>query len=109
MIKQEMIHEFLKTGAENATTGRELATLLNCDIRDITAAIERERRAGYPICASSGGDNPGYYLAADKEELQRYCNMMHRRAAELYKTRQALLKVLKQLPEKMEAATPLEQ
>lgn len=87
----------LTEGEKNALTAKELTTIMGCDIRDITAAVERERRQGQPICAASG-KNPGYYLAANANELQNYCNRLHHRAAELYKTRQALLKILKQLP-----------
>lgn len=97
-----MIAELLGEGAENATTGRELAALLNCDLRSITEQIERERREGRPICASCTSDNPGYYLAADPDELQRYCDRLHRRAAQMYKTRRALLNVLKKLTERAE-------
>lgn len=90
-----MIAELLSTGAENARTGKELASVMGCDIRDITAAIERERREGQPICAATG-EHPGYYLASDAAELENYCGRLHHRAAELYKTRAALLNVLKQ-------------
>ena len=88
-----MIAEMLSVGAENAITARELATCFETSVRDITTAIERERRDGQPICASCG-EKPGYYLAAGTEELQRYCNRLHRRAGEMYKTRAALLKTL---------------
>lgn len=91
------MYELLAEGEKNARTGKELAACIGCDIRDITAAVERERRQGQPICAATS-KNPGYYLAADANELQTYCNRLHHRAAELYKTRQALLKILKQLP-----------
>lgn len=90
-----MIAELLGVGKENARTGKELAAVLGCDIRDVTAAIERERREGQPICAATG-ENPGYFIAADAEELKAYCDNIHRRASELYKTRGALLNVLKQ-------------
>lgn len=93
-----MIYELLAEGAENAKTGRELAAMLNCDIRNITETIERERRQGKPICANMRGENAGYYLAASPEELEAYCGKLHHRAAELYKTRRALLNILKQLP-----------
>lgn len=95
-----MIHELLRTGAENAITGKELAAILNCNIRDITTKIEAERREGQPICASAAGVNGGYYLAANDEELQEYCNRIQHRAAELFKTRRALLNVLKQAADK---------
>ena len=68
-----MIHEILPAGRENALSGRALATMFNCDIRAITVQIEKERREGQPICAASG-DNPGYYLAADPDELKNYCD-----------------------------------
>lgn len=93
-----MINELLSTGSQNARTGRELAQYFNCDVRTITEQIERERRAGQPICANPTGENAGYFLAANAEELQRYCDRLHHRASELYKTRQALISVLKQLP-----------
>ena len=90
-----MIYELL-TGIETPKTGRELADFFNCNIRDITQQIERERRAGHPICAASG-DNPGYYLAASPEELEHYCRRLENRANELQKTRQALIDVLSQV------------
>lgn len=96
-----MIHELLTEGAENARTGRDLAAFLNCDIRTVTEQIERERRKGQPICAASRGENAGYYLATNRDELEQYCNRLHKRAAELYKTRRALLNVLRQLPERI--------
>lgn len=88
------IADFLGTGAAEAKTGRELANYLNCDIRDVTEAIERERREGQPICAETGS-NPGYYLAGSSEELKNYCIKLEHRANELKKTRRALLKALK--------------
>ena len=39
-----MIYELLAEGRENARTGRQLADICGCDIRAITAQIERERR-----------------------------------------------------------------
>ena len=91
-----MIHELLTEGRENARTGRELARVLNCDIREVTIQVERERRKGRPICAATG-ENPGYYLAANDEELEVYCNQLKSRAVELFKTRQALIKTLQQI------------
>ena len=93
-----MIYEILPAGREHALTGRELANIFNCDIRVITMQIERERRDGHPICAASG-DNPGYFLPANNEELEAYCNRLKGRAIELFKTRQALVRVLRQRQE----------
>ena len=88
-----MIHELLAAGRGNARTGRELAGVLNCNIREVTEAVEKERREGWPICAASG-ENPGYYIAESPEELDHYCKRLKNRAIELFKTRQALVKVL---------------
>lgn len=92
-----MIFEILSEGAANARTGKEICKLLNITARDLTAAIERERRAGNPICASTGS-NPGYFLAANQEEMQRYCNSLRHRAGEIYKTRQACIMTISKLP-----------
>lgn len=89
-----MIHELLAEGAANARSGKELAAVLNCSIRDVSLAVERERRNGQPICAATGVI-PGYYLASSPDELRDYCNRLHHRAAEMYKTRGALLKLIK--------------
>ena len=98
-----MIHELLTVGREHARTSRELAAVLNCTPRDVTRAIEQERRKGQPICAATGR-NPGYFLAADADELERYCGRLHKRAGEIYKTRRALINVLKQLRDQREGA-----
>lgn len=97
-----MIHEYLSEGRENARTGRELAKMFDCDTRTITEQIERERRAGQPICASTDPENPGYYLTADPDELQSYCNRLYHRGGELFKTRRALLETLEKLLAKRE-------
>lgn len=91
-----MIAELLTEGRENPRTGRELARALHCDIRQVTAQIEKERREGRPICAAMG-ENPGYYLAADPDELESYCDALKQRAIEVFKTRQALIAILRQI------------
>lgn len=85
-----MIHELLSTGRDNARTGRELARFLRCTLRDVTAQVERERRDGQPICAATG-NNPGYFLPANPEELERYCNALKRRCNEIDATLQAMV------------------
>lgn len=92
-----MIYEVLLEGRENAITGKDICALLNIKSRDLTAAIERERRQGKPICASTG-ENPGYFIAANREEMERYCNALYRRAGEIFKTRAACMGTLEQLP-----------
>lgn len=92
-----MIYEILGEGKDNAKTGREICGLLGLTARDLTAAVERERREGKPICASTGS-NPGYFLAANREEMQRYCNSLLHRAGEIHKTRRACITMLDSLP-----------
>ena len=98
-----MITDYLSIGKANARTAKELAALLACDIRDISAGIERERRQGQPIIASCDPEQPGYYLAETQEELQAYCSRLHHRAGEIHKTRRALLKTAEDLPPAQEA------
>ena len=97
-----MVFEVLSEGAENARTGKELCTFLGITARDLTAAIERERRAGKPICASNDRAHPGYYLAADKKEMQKYCSSLYHRAGEIHATRNACLQTIAQLPDAAE-------
>lgn len=93
-----MIHEILKKGAQGARTGREICELLEITERELTEAIQRERREGQPICASTGNP-PGYYLAATREEMQKYCDSLKHRAGEIHKTRRACIKTMAALPE----------
>lgn len=92
-----MVHEVLTEGAENARTGKYLCSLLDLSPRELTKIIEQERRAGRPICSSTGS-NPGYYLAASKEEMARFCDSLRHRAGEIHKTRRACIKTMAQLP-----------
>ena len=91
-----MIAEVLAKGRAHTTTGRELARLFGCGIREISLQIERERRAGAPICAAVGA-NPGYFIAANKQELKAYCGQLFRRAGEMHRTRKALLEILPEM------------
>ena len=92
-----MVFELLLEGEQNAQTGKELCTILNITPRDLTAAVERERRQGKPICASTGA-NPGYYIAPDKETMQDYCSSLRHREREIAKTRKACNKTIANLP-----------
>lgn len=95
-----MIHELLNTGAENAITSGEICTVLDITNRELRAAVNRERRAGQPICASTGArTKAGYYLAADKEEMRIYCDSLFHRAGEIHKTRKACLSTMDTLPD----------
>lgn len=93
-----MIYEMLDTGEGNAKTARELAKLLQVDRRVISSLVERERRAGRPICATCDNKAPGYYIPATREDMERYCGQLQHRAGEIYKTRAACLGTLDSLP-----------
>lgn len=93
-----MITDYLFIGKENARTGAELAKALRCDPRDIGKAIERARRQGAPICASCDPEQPGYYIAANAEDLQRYCRSLNKRINEIQTTHAALVPIIDTLP-----------
>ena len=93
-----MVNEVLRTGAENARTGREICDQLQIKPRDFQIQVEKERRAGIPICASSTG-KPGYFLAANKAELKTYSWSLTHREQAIRQTRQALLSCMDQLAE----------
>lgn len=92
-----MIAEALLLGAKNARTAKSLAEQFNCTARDITRRIEYERRHGAPICASSDTAQPGYYLAANAEELTAYCRRLQKRTAAINRTRAGLEKTKRRL------------
>lgn len=85
-----MISELLTTGRKNARTASELAIITGLSRRDVCARIEQERREGQPICA--GGT--GYYIADGPEDLDQYCKRLKKMATSIFKTRQALIKLL---------------
>ena len=88
----------LPCGRENAVTGRKLVRLLGFrSIRELTQLIERERRAGAPICASNDIVSPGYYIAADERELAAYISSLDRRVKNIRLTRRYLKTTLKRM------------
>lgn len=92
-----MIHEMLMTGRENAIPGRQLAAALDMDIRTFTKQVERERQSGAPVCAVTTGEDKGYFLAADAEDLEQYCRSLDRRLRNLQKTRLAVGNTLERM------------
>ena len=90
-------------GAENAQSAAELCKLLGLsDVRVVTQAVEAERRAGAPICASSAPPC-GYYLAESKEEFKRYICSLERRSGEIGKTLVACRETLKKWKDRQDA------
>ena len=79
------------SGTDNPLTGQEImAALRLSDPRTVTKLIERERRAGLPICASNNGKRPGYYLAGTPEELESYTRSLRHRVKAVSGTLAAL-------------------
>ena len=93
-----MIYELLMTGEENATTARDLAKMAGLNRRQVSILIERERRAGRPICATCDSKNPGYYIPVNREDMQRYCRRLEHREAEIARTREACARTGEILP-----------
>ncbi len=88
--KQARIALMLGYGKAAAITMKELAAFLNDNEREISKAVERERGAGIPICASTDRDNSGLYLPADAAELAEYRRSLQRRVAAVSKTLHAI-------------------
>lgn len=85
------VSQLLLEGRENAVTGGKLVEMLELkDLRDLTQHVEAERRAGFPICASTDTNRPGYYLAANPEELEDYISSLDRRLHNVGQTRRHL-------------------
>ena len=82
-----MIHELLRYGKENAIRGKALAEVLGLpDIRAITQIVERERRDGISICATTNSQNPGYFLPKSPEEMAAYIKSLNRRLRNVRRT-----------------------
>ena len=89
--RQARIAPMLGYGKAAAITMKELATFLNVGSeREISKAVERERGAGIPICASTDKDCPGLYLPADAAELAEYRRSLERRVAAVSRTLHAI-------------------
>lgn len=85
------VSDMLLEGKENAITGGRLVDVLELkDLREPTQLVEGERRAGSPICASTGNGSHGYYLAKDAAELEDYLGSLDRRLHHIGLTRRHL-------------------
>ena len=93
------ISDLLHRGKANAVPGRDLVRLLGLqDLRELTQMIEKERRAGEPICASVSAPH-GYYIADSPGELRRHLHSLQRRETEVGRTREALEVILSKMEE----------
>ncbi len=88
--RQARIALMLGYGKAAAITMKELAAFLNVNEREISKAVEQERGAGIPICASTDKDCPGLYLPADAAELAEYRRSLQRRVSAVSRTLHAI-------------------
>lgn len=94
--KPKPIEQVLEEGQSRAIRAEQLAEIFGTDRRTICAEIERERRQGAPICASTR-DQKGYYLAETGEQVRIYCRVLLHRVNEIQRTRRALLKTAQRM------------
>lgn len=85
-----MVFDLLGYGRDSARTGRELARLHNVNMREVTKAVQLERKQGYPIAASTQ-DPKGYYIPDSDEEKADYIRSLDHRISETRHTRKAVL------------------
>ena len=85
--RQRKVSDLLGCGRENAIPLRHLKRLLAVDGRTVRLMIERERRAGIPICADNA---TGYYLPSTSDEKAACVRSMRHRAGEIMRTARAI-------------------
>lgn len=86
-VRQTKISDLLGYGCENAVPLQHLMTVTGLDSRTIRQQIERERRAGVPICADN---KTGYFLPVNELERDRCVQSMRHRAEEIRMTAEAI-------------------
>ena len=93
--RQGRVAAVLPEGKRNARPGREIASLLGLrSVRELTQAVERERRCGVPVCASNDSAAPGYFMPKSPEELAEYLSSLRRRLRAVGRTETALEETL---------------
>ncbi len=83
---QRSIADLLGVGRENAITRRDLERLTGLAPREVSLAVERERRSGVPILA----DGSGYYLPASHDERAACVRSLRHRAREILITARSI-------------------
>lgn len=78
--RQIKIKDFLSHGVENGVPRRHLRQLTGLSDRDLRRRIQRERLSGIPILADNSS---GYYLPADRTELDQFVRSMRSRSREI--------------------------
>ena len=85
--KPQAISSLLLRGSTNAVTLQHLRAVTGLDERTIRRKIHRERLAGACVCEDN---RRGYFLAETLAERDTCVRSMEHRAAEIYRTAQAI-------------------
>ena len=94
-VKRQCLSDVLLHGKDNAIPGRDLVSTLGLkDLRELTQLVERERKVGFPICATTDAKRPGYYITDDPAELAAYIKSLDRRIKNVGETRQRMEETL---------------
>ena len=83
---QRSIADLLGVGRENAIPRRDLERLTGLAPREVSLAVERERRSGVPILA----DGSGYYLPSSHDERAACVRSLRHRAREILITARSI-------------------
>ena len=83
---QRSIADSPGVGRENAIPRRDLERLTGLAPREVSLAVERERRSGVPILA----DGSGYYLPASHDERAACVRSQRHRAREILITARSI-------------------
>ena len=82
-MKRLTIMELLQEGEKNSISAKELAKYYNCDTRSITQEIHNLRRSGKVILSVNTGVNKGFFLPADRAEVEGFAKTMHSRLKQI--------------------------
>lgn len=89
------VSEYLKAGAENARTVKELCSILHVDGRQLRRMVRNERLDGIPILSAVGEDyRHGYYLPSETADYLRTIRRLRKQEKSLCKARRAITKAL---------------
>lgn len=75
---EAVLKEHNAVGIENALTITELCILTGKTIREITKAVEEERKSGVLICSKMEGKG-GYFMPANDVEVREQYESLQRR------------------------------
>lgn len=91
-LYQEIYNE-IGEGEGNAIHGRDIRAKIGLSIREVRAAIERIRRAGFVVCSS----NSGYFRPGNLDELRRHIQRQRRLARSVLFTLRSARQLEKEL------------